>query len=285
MTDADRARRPARLLPAAALAAAGAATALALVAAARRLRALDPRLTRTMFGPALTYATAGPDGDAVRVLSVGGAFQSAAYLDGRPDAPFAYLRAFDAMLDAGVPVHRVLMLGGGAFAYPRHLLARRPDVRLDVVEVDPAIVALARRRFFLADAERAHGDHMRVITADAASYLRERAAGAPAPRYDAIANDVFRGADPDAGLLSPEGLALVRANLAPGGLYLVNVVVPDSPEGAARLLDVARALRGAFAHVSLLPCADEGFSALDNYLAVASDAPLALPGELPLPPA
>ena len=133
MTDADRARRPARLLPAVALAAAGAATALALVAAARRLRALDPRLTRTMFGPALTYATAGPDGDAVRVLSVGGAFQSAAYLDGRPDAPFAYLRAFDAMLDAGVPVRRVLMLGGGAFAYPRHLLARRPDVRLDAV--------------------------------------------------------------------------------------------------------------------------------------------------------
>ncbi len=293
----------------------------------------------TMFGPARVYDTEGPDGAAIRVLEVGGAFQSAAYVDGRPEAPFAYLRAFDAIFDAGVPMRRVLMLGGGAFAYPRHVLARRGDVELDVVEADPAIVALAREHFFLADAERAHAGRLRVIVADALVYLADAAAPlgaigcdpltpdavtplgcsdvAPAPRssarlagaaaplgaigcdpltlgaircdplapYDAILNDVFQGVDPDAGLLAPEGLALVRASLAPGGLYLVNVVVPDSPEGVAALIAAGRALERAFDHVSVIPCADEGFSAQDNYLLVATDGLARVPGALPLPPA
>ncbi len=254
----------------------------------------------TMFGSARVYDTEGPDGAAIRVLEVGGAFQSAAYVDGRPEAPFAYLRAFDAIFDAGVPMRRVLMLGGGAFAYPRHVLARRGDVELDVVEADPAIVALARERFFLADAERAHAGRLRVIVADALVYLADAAAplgaigcdpltlGAircdPLAPYDAILNDVFRGVDPDAGLLAPEGLALVRAGLAPGGLYLVNVVVPDSPEGVAALIAAGRALERAFDHVSVIPCADEGFSAQDNYLLVATDGLARVPGALPLPP-
>lgn len=282
----------------------------------------------TMFGSARVYDTEGPDGTAIRVLEVGGAFQSAAYVDGRPEAPFAYLRAFDAIFDAGVPMRRVLMLGGGAFAYPRHVLARRGDVELDVVEADPAIVALARERFFLADAERAHAGRLRVIVADALVYLADAAAPlgaigcdpltpdaatplgcsdvAPALRssarladaaaplgaigcdplapYDAILNDVFQGVDPDAGLLAPEGLALVRASLAPGGLYLVNVVVPGSPEGVAALIAAGRALERAFDHVSVIPCADEGFSAQDNYLLVATDGLARVPGALPLPP-
>lgn len=315
----------------------------------------------TMFGPARVYDTEGPDGAAIRVLEVGGAFQSAAYVDGRSEAPFAYLRAFDAIFDAGVPMRRVLMLGGGAFAYPRHVLARRGDVELDVVEADPAIVALAREHFFLADAERAHAGRLRVIVADALVYLADAAAPldcpdavsaprscacladaadplgavrrdplasdaaaplgcsdvAPTPRssarlagadvplgaigcdpltlgairrdplapYDAILNDVFQGVDPDAGLLAPEGLALVRAGLAPGGLYLVNVVVPDSPEGVAALIAAGRALERAFDHVSVIPCADEGFSAQDNYLLVATDGLARVSGALPLPPA
>ena len=270
----------------------------------------------TMFGPARVYDTEGPDGAAIRVLEVGGAFQSAAYVDGRSEAPFAYLRAFDAIFDAGVPMRRVLMLGGGAFAYPRHVLARRGDVELDVVEADPAIVALARERFFLADAAAPLGAiRCDPLTPDAVTPLgcsdvapaprsSARLAGAAAPLgaigcdpltlgaircdplapYDAILNDVFRGVDPDAGLLAPEGLALVRAGLAPGGLYLVNVVVPDSPEGVAALIAAGRALERAFDHVSVIPCADEGFSAQDNYLLVSTDGLARVPGALPLPP-
>lgn len=261
------------------------------------------KVVPTMFGPARVYETAGPDGEAIRVLEVGGAFQSAAYADGRPEAPFAYLRAFDAAFAAGVPARRALMLGGGAFAGPRHLLALHPGLVLDVAEVDPAVVALARERFFLADAERAHPG-LRVIVADARDCLRAAAAvdpgsvampadgaGDTAPAvpaagpYDVIMADVFCGADPDEGLLAPDALALVRAALAPGGVYLANVVVPDSPEGAAALLAAGRALEAAFAHVAVIPCADEGFAAQDNYLLAAADVAVDLPGALPLPSA
>lgn len=103
------------------------------------------------------YAMPAEDGSLVRMLNVGGVLQSATYLDERwATCPFAYLRSFDHLFEAALPeapdplvVNRVLMLGGAGFAYPKQLLLEHPGVALDVVEIDPAMVQIARERFFL----------------------------------------------------------------------------------------------------------------------------------------
>lgn len=73
-------------------------------------------------------------GDEVRVLVQGGVYQSASYVGERWAEPvFAYYRAFDdvfeaedAMRDAyGHGINRMLMLGGGGFAYPKFALMSR----------------------------------------------------------------------------------------------------------------------------------------------------------------
>ena len=115
----------------------------------------------TMFGEATVYAMPAEDGSLVRMLNVGGVLQSATYLDERwAQCPFAYLRSFDHMFEAQptLTVRRVLMIGGAGFAYPKQLLVEHPGVQLDVVEIDPAMVDLARREFFLDRLEigRAH---------------------------------------------------------------------------------------------------------------------------------
>lgn len=109
------------------------------------------------FGEAAVYAMPAEDGSLVRMLNVGGVLQSATYLDERwATCPFAYLRSFDHLFEAALPeapdplvVNRVLMLGGAGFAYPKQLLLEHPGVALDVVEIDPAMVKIARERFFL----------------------------------------------------------------------------------------------------------------------------------------
>ena len=109
------------------------------------------------FGEAAVYAMPAEDGSLVRMLNVGGVLQSATYLDERwATCPFAYLRSFDHLFEAALPeapdplvVNRVLMLGGAGFAYPKQLLLEHPGVALDVVEIDPAMVQIARERFFL----------------------------------------------------------------------------------------------------------------------------------------
>lgn len=76
------------------------------------------------------------------------------------------------MRDAyGHGIDRMLMLGGGGFAYPKFALMSHEGLRMDVIEYDGEITRLARRWFYLDELERAAGDRLRVITAEARSYL------------------------------------------------------------------------------------------------------------------
>ena len=117
------------------------------------VRKADPRFYRTKFGPAVVCTTTDADGRAVRLLLVGRSVQSATYVDEeyRAEPVFDYYLAFDLMFDAKPDIERVLMVGGGGYAYPKHIIATRPEVHMDVVEIDPAITRIALKDFYLAD--------------------------------------------------------------------------------------------------------------------------------------
>ena len=117
------------------------------------VRKADPRFYRTKFGPAVVCTTTDADGRAVRLLLVGRSVQSATYVDEeyRAEPVFDYYLAFDLMFDAKPDIDRVLMVGGGGYAYPKHIIATRPEVHMDVVEIDPAITRIALTDFYLAE--------------------------------------------------------------------------------------------------------------------------------------
>ena len=117
------------------------------------VRKADPRFYRTKFGPAVVCTMTGPDGRAVRLLLVGRSVQSATYVNEeyRAEPVFDYYLAFDLMFDAKPDIERVLMVGGGGYAYPKHIIATRPEVHMDVVEIDPAITRIALTDFYLAE--------------------------------------------------------------------------------------------------------------------------------------
>jgi spermidine synthase len=127
---------------------------------------------------------------------------------------------------------RVLVLGGGDGLALREVL-KYPDVREAVeVELDPAVLRLAREN---PDIRALNGDaladpRVRVVTADAFTWLR----GAR-ERFDAVVIDM---PDPDstatAKLYSVEFYSLARQALAPGGRL---VVQSGSPYFAPRTFD------------------------------------------------
>ena len=263
-------------------------------AAAVTIRSRDVHLIRTAAGPALVKTlTAG--GERVRVLQQDGVYQSATYLDERRFEPvFNYYRAFDVMFQAesdlrahtGAGIERVLMLGGGGFSYPKHLLTSRSGLALDVVEVDAAVVRLARRWFFLtelearlADPARAQGNALGIYVADGLAYLR--AAAARGARYQAIVNDAFVGAEPVAHLATLEAARAVRACLSDRGLYLVNVVSKQGGGDLSFLRDQVATLLAAFAHVHVIEAVDAHFGGECNYLLVATDGSAAFDGAVP----
>ncbi|MGW1166261.1 polyamine aminopropyltransferase [Streptomyces sp. NPDC002550] len=122
---------------------------------------------------------------------------------------------------SGGPHARVLILGGGDGLAAREVLRHGGVRRVDVVELDPGLVRLARRDPGLATANgHAYDDPRAHVTyADALGWLR----GAPPSAYDVVIADL-----PDPGitastkLYAQEFYGLARRVLAPGGRFVVH---------------------------------------------------------------
>lgn len=257
--------------------AACAGVALAAVSAFALRRCARPVLTDS--GLAFIEHMESSDGRTVRALRVGGVYQSATYVDeGRFEPVFAYYRAFDRIFDVGRPVRDVLAIGGGGCSWPKHVVTSRAGVRVDVVEVDAGIARAARRHFFVeeAQARALAGSRLDLYVADGRALLDE---GIPCA-YDAIVNDAFSGRSPVLRLASIEAVRAVKRRLRPCGVYAVNVSSSLGGSDVGFLRDTAATLAEAFDNVSVYDCTDEDFGGEDNYLVLASDAPLPEDGSI-----
>lgn len=291
--------------------------------AARRLDALglsdpdDPQArfsVPSMFGEARVFSVVDDDGGTLRVLGVEGTVQSATYLGERcADLPFGYLRAFDRALGAGGAASRVLAVGGGGCSYPKHVLAARPGSRVDVVEVDPTMLALAWRYFFLEKAARdcgaLDGGRLGLVCADGRAYLDDLAQALSAPAgtaergrlaargrgrygacfgepYDVVALDAFGAGSHVRGLMSVEAARSIRGCLRPGGVLVANVVAAVQGPGAGPLRSYMRTLGEVFAHVWAVPLGQgEELLEPDNVVVLATDVDRPAPaGACPMEP-
>jgi spermidine synthase len=160
-------------------------------------------------------------GRLMRVMATGPhAKQSAMYLDDPSALALPYTRYFR-LVEHFVPeMRRLLVLGGGGFSFPKYALANYPNVSVDVVELDPGIVALARDYFELKDHPRQD-----IIAEDARTFLNRNQKA-----YDAILCDTFNShyAVPFH-LATQEAAQRIKQALSPNGVVLVNLL--SSPDG------------------------------------------------------
>lgn len=109
----------------------------------------------------------------------------------------------------------VLIVGLGGGTIPRALQEIVPQARIDVVEIDPAVVKVARRYFDLGDSST-----LNVIEAD--GRVQVKRALRQQQRYDIIMLDAFDHEYIPEHLLTQEFLQEVKALLAPGGVLAAN---------------------------------------------------------------
>lgn len=236
---------------------------------------------------ATAHSATSDDATLIRVMELGGAFQSATYLDERCYEPvFDYYKMYDRAFDARIPIRNTLMLGGGGYAYPKYVISHRPDVRMDVVEIDPDITLIAQRYFFLdrliVEFETEESGRLGLVTDDARHYVEAYGATCtPATTYDAIFNDCFAGTKPVMQLATVEAAHAVKRCLAPGGVYLSNVISPLEGEGVF-LHDIANTLKTTFAHVYVVPCGRFAETENDNEMVIATDGAYRFEGALEL---
>ena len=136
----------------------------------------------------------------------------------------------------------MLLIGLGGGAIVRYLNHGFPKLRLDVVEIDPAIVRVARDWFGVAE-----GPRTRIIVADGHEYLRRAS-----ERYDVILLDAYLDPGPltDATgypltLKSSAFYRAIHERLRPDGVVLFNLI--DGKDGEAYLASI----RSAFSAVQV----------------------------------
>ena len=163
----------------------------------------------------------------------GGAQQSEADADGVSLAEYNHAM-FGLMRQAGA--RRVLMigLGGGTLATMLH----RAGAKVVAVEIDPAIVGLARACFAMPD-------EIEIHVGDGAAFLRRETR-----RFDAIVLDAYRGAEMPRHLITPAFFRSVKARLKPGGIVLLNLIVGDDGDPLPHV--IAEHMRSAWRNVRLL---------------------------------
>jgi spermidine synthase len=209
-----------------------------------------------------------PDGDGRRgwTLYVNGVPSSHVDLDDPTRLDFEYVRWFAGAVDVLAPEReplRVAHLGGAGCTFARYVAATRPGSRQVVLEIDAAVLEVAKRAFALRS-----GPRLRLRVADARAGL----ADLPDGGEEAVVRDAFSGSSVPSHLTTLEFLAEVRRVLADGGLYLANLA--DDPRLALARREAATVL-ASFAHVALI--AEPGQlngRRYGNVVLAGSDAPL-----------
>ena len=195
-------------------------------------------------------------GEFLRIYFQDGLTQNTVDSSGRSMSFYTY--ALEALARAYRPgMHSALVLGLGAGIVPMQLA--RTGIAVDVVEIDPASLHVARH-YFNFDPARA-----RVHHTDARTFVR-----ACAERYDVVVVDLFHGDGTPDYLVTREFFRDLRSCLAEGGVAVFNTFADlERPASYAHLLAT---LRSELPEIRLYRPDWEGAVQLNSFVVAAPHA-------------
>ena len=221
---------------------------------------------------AVTERNWGDGGGAVRELWQNGGSSSAEYVESGAPAHSYALASLQILQPVMDRVESALVLGGAALSLPVALERAHPDMRIDVVEIDPAVTELAEEYFAFRQVDY---PTIRVIHDDARVFMRSSDT-----RYDLAYLDVF-----DHLLTVPwtmvteEALRAMSERLGAEGLFMANVLSPLSGAGTAFLERFTYTLESVFPEVRIYRAnPGYGLHVTQNLIIVAASQRSTLPG-------
>lgn len=134
--------------------------------------------------------------------------------------PTPYMQQMLLSLCYAAAMRRFLVIGLGTGRLPKALHAILPKARIDVVEIDPVIVGVAKRYFDLP----VHRSSLRsapglyVYTQDGVEFVSK-----VTTTYDAIFVDAFTGGELPEAFRSRKTMWKLSRSLAPGGVLTMNL--------------------------------------------------------------
>jgi spermidine synthase len=191
------------------------------------------------------------DEGGIRYMKLDNYWQSAKDLNNPERTVFRYTDSMHAGMLFTPDPRRVLMIGMGGGTIAKRYLQDYPAVRMDVVEIDPEVIAAAERFFGVplgGPARAAAGGRLRAFAQDGRQFVRQTAY-----RYDQILMDAYLKDTLPFHLATREFFHEVRARLNPGGVFVANVIGALEGPHSRLFRAVYRTLREVFPAVYVFP--------------------------------
>ncbi len=162
--------------------------------------------------------------------------------------------------DAG----RALVIGLGGGTLPKRMWRDYREMRIDVVEIDPVVVDVARRYFDMPSDPR-----LRVFTADGRRFVADTE-----ERYDIVVIDAYYADSIPFHLATTEFFRQVRGVLSSDGVVAYNLIGRVEGDGSELFRSFYRTVRSVWSGVYVFPVGlaqDEAPRLTRNIVMLASD--------------
>jgi spermidine synthase len=160
---------------------------------------------------------------------------------------FRYTDAFHLAFVYQPAAKRVLFVGCGAATGPKQFQKLYPEVAVEVVEIDPVVVEVAKRYFQFAPAAKT-----RVAVSDGRVFLN-----GSRDQYDAIIVDAYYADAIPFHLTTVEFMRTLQRRLAPGGVAIFNVIGSLQGEASKLVRSEYKTVRKVFPTCAVFPILQE----------------------------
>lgn len=185
--------------------------------------------------------------------------QSAQYLDS-DELVFEYAKFYNLAGHIQPNLQKALIIGGGAYSYPKVFLKKFPKASIDVVEMDPVLTDLSKKYFNLIEDPR-----LSIFHQDGRTFINQMD-----KEYDVVFMDAFNSLVPPFQLTTQEVAQKLFDHLSPNGVVLMNLISAINGEDGRFLQAEYATYKSVFPQVEIF--AVDNFKnpgSTDNVLLVA----------------
>jgi len=201
----------------------------------------------TLYNRVMIYDTKdSKTGKPVKIMRINDERSSAMFLDD-DGLVFQYLKYYDLVSYFNPDFQKTLMIGGSAYAYPKHFIKKFPSKEIDVVEIDAQLTGLAKAHFGLVENPK-----LGIFHEDARTFFNHNT-----KKYDAIFIDVFNSQFTLPFQLTTLEFVQHQYNaLNENGLVIVNIISSIRHKSNEFLLSEAKTFQEVFPKVEYFAVVD-----------------------------
>lgn len=196
--------------------------------------------------------------------------QSGMFLDEPNELLFQYTKLFDLAETLYPDFKKTLMIGAGAYSYPKHFLETYKNASMDVVEIDSGLTELAKQYFGFKENPR-----VKIFHEDGRTFLNNSQS-----KYNVVWNDAFLSyLNIPFQLTTKEVVQKMYDALNLKGVVMTNLISPVSGKALGFLSAEYATYKKVFPAVFLIKVTKRPEAQMQNIMLVAWKSP---EGHLPL---